>query len=70
MKLSIWVLFSDKELWHVQEVSSRVQSAFVSNNNTELTLSYYMVSGFVDISLLDLTFSHVLTKPGEKDSVS
>ena len=29
-----------------------------------------MVSGFVDLSLLDLTFSCVLTKLGEKDSAS
>ena len=29
-----------------------------------------MVSEFVDLSLLDLTFSCVSTKPGEKDSFS
>ena len=41
-----------------------------SNNNRQLTQSYYMVSGCMDLSLLDLTFSCVLTQLGEKDSVS
>ena len=52
------------------EVSNRVQSAFMSNDNIQLTWRYYMVSGFVDLSSLDLTFSCISTKPGEKDSTS
>ena len=60
----------DKGYRQLQVISSRVQSAFESHNNIKLILSYYMLSGFVDVSLLDLTFCCVLTKLGKKDSVS